>query len=67
MDLFRSIGFVRRWQPDPAIRIRHVPGQVFAIERLNAGLTLAPLAQLEQDIGPHGVQLPQIDDHLGEP
>jgi hypothetical protein len=40
---------------------------MFAVKLLKASLALPPQAQIQQQCGPHGVKLPQVDYHLRKP
>jgi hypothetical protein len=55
---------IRPRQTDAAESVCEMFGEMFTVERLDAGLAAANSAQQGQLIVPHGVELTQINDHL---
>lgn len=59
-------GFVRHRQPDPAVGVREVFRQMFAVGRGDPGSTAPSATEGCEQLEPDGVKLSQVNDHLGQ-
>src|SRR5947209_13956819 len=56
--------FIRFRQPDSAVGVGEVLGEVLAVERLHPRPPPATPAKFRQHVKAHGMELPQVHDHF---